>query len=237
MSLPVSVCVCVCVEGITYLIIHAGKDSGLAWGLQQLFFFPSVCVCVCVCVIMTVWLRWSPQTHLLNVWPDSHTLTRRRSPHHRHTHVFWKVKILHRTHTGNTKKMFKKKHTHIYVFCCQRYRHMVHSRMIRHQTAAKIMPFIRKIKYNEQKDIYPKIKIIWFWLVLPFKRLQPCYLITSSWIQTAVNVQQTRVNQLSRSFWRYLGVVTFVQQTVKQNYFSRRCITNPSSHHTSAGED
>lgn len=230
--MSVCVCVCVCVEGITYLIIHAGKDSGLAWGLQQLFFFPSVCVCVSVCVIMTVWLRWSPQTHLLNVWPDSHT---RLDAAHIIivTHVFWKVKILHRTHTGNTKSKtcLRCKKTHIYVFCCQRYRHTVHSRMIRHQTAAKIMPLKCKIKLRGQ-TVNKKIFIL-----LAFKRLQPSYPITSSWIQTAVNVQQTRGNQLYRSIWRYLGVVTFVQQTVKQNYFSRRCITNPSSHHTSAGED
>lgn len=198
----------------------------------------SLSVCVSVCVIMTVWLRWSPQTHLLNVWPDSHT---RLDAAHIIivTHVFWKVKILHRTHTGNTKSKtcLRCKKTHIYVFCCQRYRHTVHSRMIRHQTAAIYTGNQTQRTNNKPKDIYSKKKIIWIWLVLPFKRLQPSYLITSSWIQTAVNVQQTRVNQLYRSIWRYLGVVTFVQQTVKQNYFSRRCITNPSSHHTSAVED
>lgn len=200
--------------------------------------FPQ-CVCVWVCV--SSWQCGWGDRHKLTFWTSdlTHTLWLDAAHIIIVTHVFWKVKILHRTHTGNTKSKtcLRCKKTHIYVFCCQRYRHMVHSRMIRHQTAAKIMPFIRKIKNNKQKDIYSKIKIIWFWLVLPFKRLQPSYLITSSWIQTAVNVQQTRVNQLYRSFWRYLGVVTFVQQTVKQNYFSRRCITNPSSHHTSAGED
>lgn len=188
----------------------------------------------CVCECVSSWQCGWGDRHKLTFWTSdlTHTLWLDAAHIIIVTHVFWKVKILHRTHTGNTKSKtcLRCKKTHIYVFCCQRYRHTVHSRMIRHQTAAIYTGNQTQRTNSKPKDIYSKIKIIWFWLVLPFKRLQPSYLITSSWIQT-------RVNQLYRSFWRYLGVVTFVQQTVKQNYFSRRCITNPSSHHTSAVED